>query len=79
MEYCDRGCLGDVMKRGVFRPAEGRWGSETSMRALVRTGKEMAQVGEEGDAGGREERGSRRVTEEGGSKRPARGKRCDSI
>ena len=45
MEYCDRGCLSDVIKRGVFRPVAGRWGSETSLRALIRTAKEVAQVG----------------------------------
>ena len=47
MEYCDRGCLTDMIKRGVFRPLAGRWGIETSMRALIRTAKEVAQVSEE--------------------------------
>ena len=45
MEYCDRGCLSDMTKRGIFRPVEGRWGIDTSMRALIRTAKEVAQVG----------------------------------
>ena len=34
-----------MTKRGIFRPVEGRWGIDTSMRALIRTAKEVAQVG----------------------------------
>ncbi|GAX76599.1 hypothetical protein CEUSTIGMA_g4045.t1 [Chlamydomonas eustigma] len=42
MEYCDRGCLAAAIKRGAFRPS-GRWGSSITLRALIRTAKEIAQ------------------------------------
>ena len=44
MEYCDRGCLSDAIKRGAFRPVEGQWDRSTSLRALIRTAKEVVQV-----------------------------------
>ena len=45
MEYCDHGCLSDAIKCGVFRAVEGQWDKSTSLRSLVRTAKEIAQVG----------------------------------
>ena len=52
MEYCDRDCLGGAIKGGVFRSVEGKWSEATSLRSLIRTAKEMAQVGREGRRGG---------------------------
>ena len=46
MEYCDHGCLSDAIKCGAFRAIEGQWDRFTSLRSLVRTAKEIAQVGE---------------------------------
>ncbi|GAX81975.1 hypothetical protein CEUSTIGMA_g9403.t1 [Chlamydomonas eustigma] len=42
MEYCDRGHLGDTLKRGIFT-ASDRWSQATCLKALVRTAKELAQ------------------------------------
>ena len=59
MEYCDRDCLGGAIKGGVFRAVEGKWSEATSLRSLIRTAKEMAQVGERAGEGGRGREGER--------------------
>lgn len=41
MEYCDKGSLQTAMDKGLFKP--GRWSPATTLRAVVRTAKEIAQ------------------------------------